>query len=75
MERLAYLLRAYRLKEQVRTGWTLRGVTPAESVADHAWGTALLCLLFADEAGVDRAEATEIALVHDLAEASGVEGR
>lgn len=67
--RLAYLRHVYRLKERPRTGWALRGLEEPESVADHAWGTALLCLLFADEAGVDRAEAVEIALVHDLAEA------
>jgi putative hydrolase of HD superfamily len=66
---LAYLLHAYRLKDRPRTGWGLRGVAQPESVADHSWGTALLCLLFADEAGVDAAEALEIALVHDLAEA------
>jgi putative hydrolase of HD superfamily len=66
---LAYLLHAYRLKDRPRTGWGLRGVADPESVADHSWGTALLCLLFADEAGVDAAEALEIALVHDLAEA------
>lgn len=69
MDRLAYLLQAYRLKDRARTGWGLRGVEGAESVADHSWGTALLCLLFADEAGVDRVAALEIALVHDLAEA------
>jgi putative hydrolase of HD superfamily len=68
-DRLAYLRHAYRLKERPRSGWGLRGIEDAESVADHAWGTALLCLLFADEAGVDRTEAIEIALVHDLAEA------
>ena len=67
--RLAYLRHAYRLKERPRTGWGLRGIDDPESVADHAWGTALLCLLFAGEAEVDRAEAVEIALVHDLAEA------
>lgn len=69
MSALAYLLNAYRLKERQRSGWALRGVDDAESVADHAWGTALLCLLFADEAGVDRAQALEIAVTHDLAEA------
>ena len=69
MSALAYLLHAYRLKDRPRTGWGLRGVADPESVADHSWGTALLCLLFADEARVDTAEALEIALVHDLAEA------
>jgi putative hydrolase of HD superfamily len=69
MSALAYLLHAYRLKERHRTGWGLRGVADAESVADHSWGTALLCLLFADEAGVDVGEALAIAVVHDVAEA------
>lgn len=69
MSALAYLLNAYRLKDRPRTGWVLRGIDRPESVAAHSWGTALLCLLFADDAGVDRAEALEIALTHDLAEA------
>lgn len=47
----------------------MRGVRDPESVAAHAWGTALLCVLFADEAGVPRGEAVEIAVAHDLAEA------
>jgi putative hydrolase of HD superfamily len=63
------LLEMYRLKATTRTGWARRGVPEPESVADHSWGAALLCLLFADEAGVDRARAMEMALTHDLAEA------
>ncbi len=63
------LIQTYRLKDEVRTGWRLRGITDPESVADHSWGTAYLVLLHADEAGVDRGKALEIALVHDIAEA------
>ncbi|MFW5744969.1 MAG: HD domain-containing protein [Spirochaetota bacterium] len=63
------VIEAYRLKDQVRTGWRMRGVGDPESVADHSWGTAYLVLLFADEAGIDRAAALEVATVHDLAEA------
>lgn len=63
------LIRAYRLKDEVRTGWLLRGVSRPESVADHSWGTACLALLYAGEAGVDRSHAVEMAVVHDLAEA------
>jgi putative hydrolase of HD superfamily len=63
------LIEAYRLKDESRTGWQLRGVGHPESVADHSWGTAYLVLLYADEADVDRSRAIEIALVHDLAEA------
>lgn len=70
MEPLLGLLRtAYRLKDEQRRGWVLRGISLPESVADHSWGTALLCLLFAAEEHVNEAEAVRIALVHDLAEA------
>ncbi len=59
----------YRLKDEERAGWRLRGVFGAESVADHSWATALLCLLMAPSAGLDVARAVSIALVHDIAEA------
>ena len=60
---------ALALKDQVRTGWRLRAVRDPESVGDHSWGTAYLCLLYAEEAGVGRERAVSMALVHDLAEA------
>jgi putative hydrolase of HD superfamily len=66
---ISTLLRAYKLKDETRTGWELRGVREPESVADHSWGTALLCLLFAGEAGVGLERCLSIAAVHDLAEA------
>ncbi|MFW5828030.1 MAG: HD domain-containing protein [Alkalispirochaeta sp.] len=63
------------LKDVDRTGWVLRGVDDPESVADHSWGTAQLCLLFAayatfdpDLAEIDPHRAVSMALVHDLAE-------
>ena len=59
----------FRLKDEARAGWVLRGVHEPESVADHSWGTAMLCLLYAEDAGVDRDEAIRMALLHDLAEA------
>ncbi|WP_200796769.1 HD domain-containing protein [Alkalispirochaeta americana] len=61
LEQLAWL------KEVPRTGWVLRGVERPESVADHSWGTAQLCLLLAP-AGVDRFRAVAMAVVHDIAE-------
>jgi putative hydrolase of HD superfamily len=67
--RLQTALAALRLKDEPRRGWVLRGVEGPESVADHSWGTALLCLLFAEAAGVDLGEALAIATLHDLAEA------
>jgi putative hydrolase of HD superfamily len=63
------LLAVYRLKDEVRAGWLLRHVAAPESVADHSWGTAVLCLLHAEEAGIDIDRAVRIALVHDIAEA------
>ena len=62
-------IRALQLKDEVRSGWVLRGVRGPESVADHSWATAYLCILYADEAGVDVARAVQMAVVHDLAEA------
>jgi len=62
-------IRALRLKDEVRSGWVLRGVRIPESVADHSWATSYLCMFYADEAGVDRGRAVQMAVVHDLAEA------
>ncbi len=71
-----FVLKALRLKEEVRVGWALRGVRDPESVADHCWGTALLCWLYApahqDDDGhesVDRERAVAMAMLHDIAEA------
>ncbi len=63
------IIQAFRLKDEVRSGWQLRGVSDPESVADHSWGTAYLVLLYADEAGVERSRSIEMATVHDIAEA------
>lgn len=68
-EKLESLIAQYRLKDRIRSGWNLRGVQKPESVADHSWGTAHLCLIYAGDEGVDRRRVLEIALVHDLAEA------
>jgi putative hydrolase of HD superfamily len=68
-DRLDVLADCLALKDERRTGWQLRGVADPESVAAHSWGVSLLCLVFADEAGVDADEALRQAVVHDLAEA------
>ncbi len=66
---LATLDALYALKDHKRVGWQIRGIGDPESVADHSWGTALLCLLYAEAAGVDAERAVAMALVHDAAEA------
>ncbi len=64
-----FLLKAFDLKDEKRAGWLLRGVTDPESVADHSWGTAMFCWLYAGQEQVDRDRAISMALVHDIAEA------
>ncbi len=67
---LALLLAAQRLKLIPRTGWAMRGVPAAESVADHSFGVAFIALLLAETAAppVDKAKVLTIALLHDLPE-------
>lgn len=58
------------LKRLPRSGWLQRGVAPAESVAEHTYGVALLALVVGDAVGgVDRGRLLAMALVHDMAEA------
>jgi len=63
------LITLYRLKDEERSGWLLRGIERPESVADHSWGTALLCLLYGNRAGIGTERAVSLAVVHDAAEA------
>lgn len=67
------------LKRLPRTGWLLAGIRQPESVADHAYVTALLAMLLTDAINADYASAglagpldagrvLRIALLHDLAE-------
>ncbi len=61
------LLEAWGLKALPRTGWGLRGIQNAESVAAHSWGIAALVLVFLPE-DLDTARALTYATMHDLAE-------
>lgn len=63
------LLEWFNLKDELRTGWLLRNIDSPESVAAHTWGTATLCLLYAEQEDVDRQKAVTMALIHDLGEA------
>ena len=74
---LALLIEMTVLKRLPRTGWLLRGVPDAESVADHSFGTAFVALALADmlnasgmlPAPLDTGKALTIAVLHDLPEA------
>lgn len=68
-DELSSLLEWFDLKDELRTGWELRNINSPESVAAHTWGTAALCLLYAEREAVDRQKAVTMALIHDLGEA------
>ena len=66
---LDLLLELETLDRVPRSGYLLRGVAEAESVAEHSYHLAMLVWLLAgEESGLDRARAVELALLHDLAE-------
>jgi putative hydrolase of HD superfamily len=67
---LQLLLDAHRLKRMPRTGWLMRGVAGAESVADHSFGVAFISLILAEMVNqpLDKAKLLTIALLHDLPE-------
>jgi putative hydrolase of HD superfamily len=64
------LITAHRLKRTRRTGWVMRGVPEAESVADHCFGVAFISLVLAEmeEHPLDIGKLLTIALLHDLPE-------
>ena len=57
------------LKRIRRTGWVNIGVNQPESVADHTFRTAFLCMVYADMAGLNPLRLIRMALIHDLHEA------
>jgi len=57
------------LKRTQRTGWVDVGVYQPESVADHTFRTAFLCMLYADIENLDSLKLMRMALIHDLPEA------
>jgi putative hydrolase of HD superfamily len=67
---LQLIFDAHRLKRMPRTGWVMRGVGAAESVADHSFGVAFISLILAEmlDRPLDKAKLLTIALLHDLPE-------
>ena len=57
------------LKRTQRSGWVDVGISQPESIADHTFRTAFLCMLYADMEGLDPLKMLRMALIHDLAEA------
>ena len=76
---LGLFLETATLKWMTRTGWGMRGVPQAESVAEHSFGVAFVALALADalngesdegarSARLDVEKVMIMALLHDLAE-------
>ena len=66
--RLDFLRSAERLKDTLRSGYTVQGRT--ESVADHSWRLTLLAMTFADQLpDIDLLRLLKICVLHDLGEA------
>jgi putative hydrolase of HD superfamily len=57
------------LKCTQRAGWVDVGVYEPESVADHTFRTAFLCMLYADMEALDPLRLLRMSLIHDLPEA------
>lgn len=57
------------LKGVSRAGWVKVGIKSPESVADHTFRTAFLCMIFSSLEGLDELKMLQMALLHDLPEA------
>ncbi len=60
---------AGKLKRTPRSGWVEVGVREPESVADHTFRTAFLCMVYSDLECLDELKLLRMALMHDLPEA------
>lgn len=58
-----------RLKRTPRSGWVEVGIPQPESVADHLFRTAILCMIYADLEDLNQLKLLRMALIHDLPEA------
>jgi len=63
-----FLYEVGHLKSTPRSGWALAGVPAPESVADHAYRTAVIGVVLAELEGADVGRTAVICLMHDIAE-------
>ena len=66
---IRFLRMSGRLKRVPRSGWVEVGADSPESVADHTFRTAILCMIFSDLEDLDGLKMMQMALLHDLPEA------
>lgn len=66
---IEFLTSANKLKWIERRGWVAKvNVNEPESVADHCYLTALICMVIADLKGLNTSKIVKMALLHDIAE-------
>ncbi|GAA5986822.1 hypothetical protein JCM11641_007808 [Rhodosporidiobolus odoratus] len=58
-----------RLKTNKRTGWVNQGILKPESIADHMYRMAMMCLAYPETSDLDISKCILLSLVHDMAEA------
>jgi putative hydrolase of HD superfamily len=63
-----FFKRSGQLKKISRSGWVRAGIKSPESVADHTFRTALLCMIFSSLEGLNELKMLQMALIHDLSE-------
>ncbi|CBH14560.1 hypothetical protein, conserved [Trypanosoma brucei gambiense DAL972] len=67
MDTIEFLHTVGKLKETMRTGWVETGVQQPESVSDHMYRAALLCMMCPDSS-LNRDRLVRMALCHDVGE-------
>ncbi|GAA5837994.1 hypothetical protein JCM3766R1_004170 [Sporobolomyces carnicolor] len=58
-----------RLKTNKRTGWVNQNIDKPESIADHMYRMAMMCLAFPEIGQLDISKCVMLSIVHDMAEA------
>jgi len=64
----AFLFEMGYLKDVTRAGWLLLGIPQPESVAEHSFRVAMICLILAANDGADTGRTTALGLLHDAHE-------
>ena|SRR3989344_5153051 len=57
-----------KLKETKRTGWIVQGIKNPESVAEHTYRVAMICMVLAKKFKLNENKLLKMSLIHDLAE-------
>lgn len=68
-ELIKFFDEANQLKKIKRAGWVVDKVENPETVAEHTFGTALMCMFLGRGRKLDMEKVMKMAIIHDLAEA------